>query len=238
MPWAILASLFAASATMAGIFAMRRREQWARANKAYFISFAAGVLIAASLLHLIPESFALTGRAASGLFAGFFLLHILDRFVATKVCDRPDGMARGLGLVPLVGIGFHSFLDGVAYSVGFSVAPMTGALMALGMVLHEFPEGVMTYALLLASGYGQRRALTLALIAAAISTPFGAILSYPFVGRLDPQTLGLLLAVSAGSLLYVGASHLLPQIAEARDRFIWLALAGGIAVAAAIAVVG
>ena len=238
MPSAILASVVAALVTMAGVFAMRSREHWARANKTYFISFAAGVLIAASLLHLIPESFALTRRAAPGLFAGFFLLHFLDRFITTKVCDRPEEKARALGLVPLVGIGFHSFLDGIAYSVGFSVAPMTGLLMALGMVLHEFPEGVMTYSLLLAGGYGQRRAIVLTLIAAAFTTPLGTILSYPLVDQLEPQTLGLLLSVSAGALLYVGASHLLPQIAGARDRFTWLALAGGVAVAAAVTVAG
>jgi zinc and cadmium transporter len=234
--WLALAvSMTGALVTLAGVLAVRRREDWARRHKIWFVSFAAGVLIAVPLLHLVPESLAMARNASIGLFTGFILMHLLDRFVSAKVCDRPK---RALGLVPLIGIGFHSLLDGVIYSVGFSVGAVTGLLMALGMVLHEFPEGLVTYTLLLCSGYSARRALLLTFIAASISTPLGTLLSYPFVDRLGSQTLGMLLAASAGALLYVGASHLLPQTASDRSSLPSLALLGGMAVAAIIGLIG
>jgi hypothetical protein len=40
-----------------------------------------------------------------------------------------------------VGIGFHSFIDGVIYSIAFTVSIYTGFLATMGMVLLEFPEG-------------------------------------------------------------------------------------------------
>ncbi len=99
------------------------------------------------------------------------------------------------------------------------------------MVGHEFPEGIMTYLLLVRAGQSPSRALMLAWSAAAITTPLGTLLSYPLVDGIDPPTLGILLALSAGALLYVGATHLLPQAEHERRRFSVLALAAGVGVA-------
>jgi zinc transporter ZupT len=41
-------------------------------------------------------------------------------------------------------VGFHSFIDGVIYSIAFTVSIFTGVLATMGMVLHEFPEGIIT----------------------------------------------------------------------------------------------
>ena len=237
--WLALAvSTAGALVTLIGVLAVRCWEAWAREHKIWFVSFAAGVLIAVPLLHLVPESLAMARNAPAGLFAGFVLMHLLDRFVSSKVCGRPEEAQRALALMPLVGIGLHSLLDGIVYSVGFSVGPVTGLLMAIGMVLHEFPEGLVTYTLLLCSGYPAGRALLLTFIAASISTPLGTLVSYPFIDRLEPPTLGVLLAASAGALLYVGASHLLPQTASDRGILPSMALFGGMAVAAMIGLFG
>ncbi len=134
-------------------------------------------------------------------------------------------------LVPLIGIGLHSFVDGVVYSVTFHVNLFTGGLTALGMVGHEFPEGIMTYLLLVRAGQTPSRASMLAWSAAAITTPLGTLLSCPLVDKINPPTLGVLLALSAGALLYVGATHLLPQAEHERRRFSVLALAAGVGVA-------
>ncbi len=102
------------------------------------------------------------------------------------------------------------------------------------MVLHEFPEGVVTYTLLSRSGFPERRSFLLAFLAAALTTPLGTLVSYPFVSRIDPSVLGLLLALSAGALIYVGATHLLPQAEREPRRFSLAALAAGILVAVGI----
>jgi zinc and cadmium transporter len=230
----LAASLIAGAVTTAGIWTIRRFEAWARQNTTYFACFAAGVLIAVSFLHIVPKSFAMSPRAPSWLFAGYLLMHLFNRFITAHVCDKPATADYALGLVPLLGIGFHSFLDGVVYSISFSVSTLTGSLVALGMVLHEFPEGIVTYTLLIRGGFSERRAFALAFVAAALTTPLGTLVSYPFVNRIDPPLLGLLLAFSAGALIYVGATHLLPQAERERRRFSLVALGAGILVAAGI----
>ena len=67
----------------------------------------------------------------------------------------------------MLGIGIHSFIDGFVYSITFTVSIFTGVLAATGMVLHEFPEGIITYLLLLRGGFSEKTALLLAFFAAA-----------------------------------------------------------------------
>jgi zinc transporter ZupT len=96
-------------------------------------------------------------QAPAYLCAGYLLMYLINRFLTVYVCDKPETAEYALGLVPLLGIGFHSFLDGIVYSISFSVNMFTRALVALGMVLHEFPEGIVTYALLVKGGFTERR---------------------------------------------------------------------------------
>jgi zinc transporter ZupT len=106
--------------------------------------------------------------------------------------------------------------------------------VALGMVLHEFPEGIVTYTLLVRSGFTERRSFLLAFLAAAATTPIGTLVSFPFISRIDEPLLGALLALSAGALIYVGATHLLPRAEREPRRFSLVALAAGILVALGI----
>lgn len=232
------ATLAAAAVTALGIYVIRRFERWALANGTYFVCFAAGVLIGASFLHIIPRSFSLNAAAPAFLLAGFVALHVFDRFLTVFVCRKDPSRAAAVGMVPLIGIGFHSLLDGAIYSVTFSVSIFTGVLAGIGMVLHEFPEGVITYVLLMRSGFSKRASFQWALLAAAFSTPVGMLVSYPFISRLGDQLLGALLASSAGALVYVGASHLLPRAEEEPRPRSLLAFGGGIAIAVTIVLSG
>jgi ZIP family zinc transporter/zinc and cadmium transporter len=228
------ASALAALVTAIGIWVIRRYEAWGRRYSIYFVCFAAGVLISVSFLHIIPKSFEMNAHAPAYLLGGYVLLHLFNRFITAFVCERRPDAQYGIGLVPMLGIGFHSFIDGVVYSITFTVSIFTGALAATGMVLHEFPEGIITYLLLLRGGFSEKTSMILALLAASITTPLGMLVSYPYISRIDPPLLGSLLALSSGALVYVGATHLLPQAEkEPREYSLW-ALGAGILVAVVI----
>jgi len=228
-------SLIAALVTWSGIWTIRRYSEWGSRNTAYFMCFAAGVLISASFLHMVPRAFGMNPDAPAWLLGGFFGLHLFNRFLTAFVCEKnPDKPDYAIGVVPMLGIGFHSFIDGFIYSIAFTVSILTGYLATLGMVLHEFPEGIVTYLLLLRGGFPERRAMLLAFAFAAATTPLGMLVSYPLISAIDPETLGALLALSAGALIYVGATHLLPRAEQERRKYSLVALAGGVFVAAII----
>lgn len=234
--WTALAtSALAALVTTLGICTIRRFSDWGHRNSTYFMCFAAGVLISASFLHIIPKTFTMNPQAPIWLLVGFMGLHLFNRFVTAFVCERDPGRKEyAIGIVPMVGIGFHSFIDGFIYSIAFTVSLLTGYLATVGMVLHEFPEGIITYLLLVRGGLGERQAMWLAFIAAAATTPLGMLVSWPLISAIDRGTLGALLALSAGALVYVGATHLLPRAEQEQKRFSLVALAGGVMVAVII----
>lgn len=131
----------------------------------------------------------------------------------------------------MMGIGFHSFIDGFIYSIAFTVSIFTGFLATAGMVLHEFPEGIITYLLLIRGGFSERKAMILSLFAAALTTPIGMLVSYPLISDISKPMLGSLLSASAGALLYVGATHLLPKAEQEHKKYSFVALGGGVLVA-------
>jgi zinc and cadmium transporter len=235
---ALAASGMAAAVTSVGIYSIRHFKNWAQANSTYFVCFAAGVLLAASFLHIVPKAFAMNVQAPVYLLAGYLSLHLFNRFLTAYVCEKDPDAHFAIGLVPMLGIGLHSFIDGFIYSITYTVSVFTGVLATTGMVLHEFPEGIITYLLLLRSGFSERTALGLAFLAAAISTPLGMLVSYPFISRIDRPMLGALLSLSAGALIYVGATHLLPQAEEEPKKYSLVALAGGVMVGVFIVLSG
>ena len=233
--WTALgASSLAALVTTIGIFVIRHFERWGRENSTYFICFAAGVLISVSFLHIIPTAFSMNTNAPIYLFAGYISLTIFNRFINAFVCDKNADEQYAIGLVPMLGIGFHSFIDGFIYAITFTVSIFTGLLAATGMVLHEFPEGIITYLLLVRGGFSEKMSFLLAFLAAALTTPLGMLVSYPCISKIDQPLLGALLAFSAGALVYVGATHLLPQAEAEHKKYSLFALGAGFLVALVI----
>ena len=232
----ISASFLACVVTTIGIYVISKYERWAREHSTYFMCFAAGVLISVSFMHIIPKAFGMNGAAPMFLLAGFLAIHLSNRLLNLYLCNDYERAGYAVGIIPMIGIGLHSFIDGVIYSVAFNVSIFTGVLAAIGMILHEFPEGVVTFVLLERGGFSRKKAVVYAFLAAALSTPLGTLVSYPFIKSIAPPTLGILLAISAGALVYVGASHLLPAVERENKRYSILALAAGVLVAAIIVV--
>jgi zinc transporter ZupT len=230
----ILASCLACVVTTIGIYVISKYERWSREHSVYFMSFAAGVLISVSFMHIVPKSIQMNDAAPVFLLVGFLGIHLSNRLLDLYICHRYRSANYAVGIIPMFGIGFHSFIDGVIYSVTFNVSILTGVLAATGMVLHEFPEGIVTFVLLERGGFGRKRSALYAFLAAAVSTPLGTLVSYPFINTIERPTLGMLLAISAGALIYVGASHLLPAVEKEHRRYSILALAAGVLVAVLI----
>lgn len=232
----LLASTLACCVTTIGIYTIARYEKWGNQNVVYFMSFAAGVLISVSFIHIIPKSFGMTDAAPICLLVGFMGLYVFNRFVNVMVCQERECTDLSIGIVPMLGIGLHSFIDGIIYSVTFNVSIFTGLLAAVGMLLHEFPEGVVTFLLLERAGFSRRRSAVYAFLAAALSTPLGTLISFPFISKIDHSTLGILLAISAGALVYVGASHLLPAVEKEHRKYTLISLGAGIFIALLIVI--
>jgi len=223
-------AIFAVSATVvnaAGILTIFRYREWAVKAKTYFMCFAAGVLLSSSLILALPQA------VKNNSYAGFIaLIGFLFMFFSNKTIGRyTKQKTLAFGITAVEGIGIHSFVDGIIYTVTFQASVLIGFLAGTGLVVHEFAEGVITYLMLIKGGVKEKTAGWYAFLIAGLTTPIGAFIAYPFVSQLRKSDTGLMLGFVAGVLLYVSASHLLPEAREHEKKHSILAFLAGVALA-------
>src|SRR3990172_10476657 len=102
----LLASVLACLVTTIGIFTIGKYEKWGNQNVVYFMSFAAGVLISVSFIHIIPKSFGMNEKAPIYLLVGFMGLYVINRFLNILVCHDREYASLSTGIIPIIGIGF------------------------------------------------------------------------------------------------------------------------------------
>jgi zinc and cadmium transporter len=201
-----------------GIGAMSMFSGWAQRNSAYCSAFAVGLLSVGVLFHLIPEALSLSALALSWVAAGFMFMVLVGISVQAAVNQRAEGAALTFGYASIIALAAHSFLDGAIYAASFQEQPFTGWLATSGLLFHEFPEGVIAYALLAQAGIGRTRAMIFAFIAAAVTTIVGTLLANMIVNVSNGLPIAAMLGAAAGALIYVLIVHLGPHAAKTPNR--------------------
>ncbi len=107
--------------------------------------FAAGVLVSTPLLLALPNAFKQTSYAGFMALLGFLFMYFSNRIIKNRTNQEP----LAFGITAVEGIGIHSLVDGIVYAVTFSVSILSGVLAGIGLVIHEFAEGVITFSVLL-----------------------------------------------------------------------------------------
>lgn len=226
--------LVAAFVTSIGLIAVAQRATWTERNSNLFGLAAGGMLVTLTILHIAPVAFARTPSAPVWLLSGFLGGLLLNHL--TRALPRTSGPGERPvdALTPILAIAIHSFIDGIIYAVTFAASFASGVYAALALILHEFPEGVIAFAILRKSGVGNRAAFAWAFLAAAATTPLGVIVSSPVMYTLGDDRIGQLYALSAGLLLYVATGPLLAPARDERPVRGLGAIATGVGVAVAL----
>ncbi|MEM9618889.1 MAG: ZIP family metal transporter [Pseudomonadota bacterium] len=230
---ALLASLGAAIVATVGIITGALNAAWADRQRNTVIAFASGILIGTAVMHLIPEALMIADYGALLVLLGYFLLYSFDEVVNAATQNNKKKSEVFLA-APLIGISIHSFVDGLEYPVLFAHDLFTGLLTASGLIIHEFAEGVIVFALMKTAGVRSFTAAASALVLAAMTTPFGALTALTFTRDMDEHALGSLMAITAGALLFVGATHLPRQVDPERRGGKILIFLLGLAIAGAL----
>ena len=210
----VIYSMIAGISTQVGIVLVTLKEEWVLKRSHHVNSFAAGLILGITFFHLLPESLELHDSALFFVLSGFLLFYLLENVMVfhsgSEIHFKDAGNPRHTkGYVMFAGLFFHSLLDGIIIGVGFEIDKTIGFLTAMGVILHELPEGVTTFSILV-STIKKKTAMILS-TAVALATPVGALISLLFVGSLSESIIGMLLAMAGGSFLYVGASDLIPE---------------------------
>ena len=226
--------LIAAFVTSVGLIVVAQRGLWSERHASLFALAAGGMLLTLTLTHIAPEAIERSPAAWQLIFGGYLAGLVLNFIIGAIFGDEEAGMSRAGAATPVIAIAIHSFLDGIIYSVTFAASFEAGALAALSLILHEFPEGVIAFTILRRYGFSSRQSLVLAFLAAAATTPAGVIASGPFVYSLGSEMIGNLFAISAGLLLFVATGPLMSPLKSQPPIRSLLALGTGIGIALAL----
>jgi zinc and cadmium transporter len=187
------------------------------------IPFAAGVMLAVSLLDVLPEAIegsdahfvlkvVLIVMVIAFFFEQFFLhIHHHDEHQRTTIKSS----------MPLVVAGdtIHNFIDGMAIAAAYLVEPTLGLLVALATFLHELPHEMGDFGLMLSAGWSKTKVIVVNLVS-SLATYLGAFFVILFSESLA-LNLGLLLGIAGGLFLYIAASDLLPEVHDEHRDSPW-----------------
>lgn len=207
---------------LAGLAGGVLSERWLQRRLPALVAFAAGTLLSAVFLEVLPEAVEAKGDAAfAWAFASFVVLTLMEWALGHHHHDAASaaGHAHGQHAHPvspslptalLVSDALHNTGDGAAVAAAFLVSPEAGFATAFAVIVHELPQEVGDYAILRAAGWPRLRAL-LALAGVQLTAAVGA--AGVLLGtRYLPSLQGTVLAIAGGSFLYIGAVDLLPEL--------------------------
>lgn len=179
------------------------------------LAFSAGVMLSIIFLELLHESMEYSGYATAlaGLFLGLALFFILDRYLPHHHPVSPEENHQGTylkkGVLLALGIGLHNFPEGLAIGAGFSGSTELGLTLTILIALHNIPEGMAVAAPLKYGGYTFRKVLAITALSGA---PMGAgALIGALIGAISPVVLGISLGFAAGAMLYIVCDELIPD---------------------------
>lgn len=209
----------AALGSVAGLFGgilMLSNAALRKTLSLHAIPFAAGVMLAVSLLDILPE-------AIEHSEAGFILRVVLivmvvafffEQFFLHLHHHEEHERTTLRASMPLIVAGdtIHNFIDGVAIAAAYLVDPALGFLVALATLMHELPHEMGDFGLMIAAGWKKSKVVLTNLLS-SLSTFAGAGLVLVFGEIFEPH-MGLILGIAGGLFLYIAASDLLPEVHE------------------------
>lgn len=185
----------------------------------YAVPFAAGALLAAAFIDLLPEAAEIdeAGYVFRWTLFGIVLFFVLERGLRWFHHHHSHGAEDGNANRSLIVIGdlIHNLLDGLAIGAAFLVSPATGIIATFAVAAHEIPQEIGDFALLLSKGVSKKNVLTINVLSALI-TVVGAAGTY-MLGNTVGLPTAVLLAVTGGFFIYIATSDIIPSIHAQTD---------------------
>jgi len=188
----------------------------------FLMGFAAGVMLIVAFLNLFSEAMnLLTPLEATVAFtAGTILMMAVDLTLPHIEAGEWEGgyINPGLfksGTVIAIGMSLHNFPEGIVVSAGYSHMPRLGLYIALMICLHNIPEGIATAGPLSMAGTEKRKALLMT-FASGMTEPLGALLGSTILASFGggEKIIGIGMGLAAGVMTYITVDELIPVAHE------------------------
>jgi len=200
--------------SLVGAFFISIDEKRLRKMLLFLVSFAAGALLGDAFLHLLPESVeqGLQPEVSLFILSGILSFFILEKIISWRHCHIPtsDEHPHPVGFMNLVGDGFHNLMDGMIIAGSFLVNLPLGISTTLAVLLHEIPQEIGDFGILVHAGYSIRKALIFNFLS-AISAVVGAVFTLA-IGLKTENVSAFLVPFTIGGFIYIATADLIPEL--------------------------
>ena len=207
----VLSTFLVSFISFIGIITLFIKEKLLNKILLFLVSLSAGALMGGAFLHLIPESLGKFTESILFIYVlvGFTLLFFIERILHWRHCHKENCPIHTFAYTNLIGDGVHNFIDGLIIAASFLVNIHLGIVTTLAVALHEIPQELGDFGILIYAGFSKSRALFLNFIV-AITAILGGIMGY-FISSAEIST-NFLLPLAAGGFIYIATSDLIPEI--------------------------
>ncbi|MEX0651974.1 MAG: ZIP family metal transporter [Candidatus Paceibacterota bacterium] len=209
---AIGASIVVAAVSLIGVLFFGN-STYLKGTQKYIAPIAVGVFLSLVLFELIPETLELSPTyGAIAVALGFIAFYVLSALLHKKYhnLEEEDCDRKGAAMLLLIGDAVHNIADGVILGGAFLIDPTIGFVTAIGLALHEIPQEIIEFGVLIRAGHSKVKAALLNLLSAS-SIILGTVLIM-IIAEHAEEYVWILTGVAAGNLLFLAASDLLPRI--------------------------
>lgn len=215
----IVSTVLVAIVSLVGVVLFSFSPERLRKSIFILVALSAGTMFGNALFHLIPEMIELSEEGPFSLFGSllifafaFIVSFQFEQWFFWHHCHNTQHVQQKhpFGHLTLVSDALHNFIDGIIIASTFSISPTVGVITVIAVVLHEAPQELGDYAVLLHAGWERKKAL-FANFFAASSVIVGGVAGF-YLSQITDIAVAILIPFAAGSFLYIATSDLIPEL--------------------------
>ena len=207
--------------SLIGVLTLAVKKNFINNILLYLVAFSVGALLGDSLIHLLPEAFSENGESlflSLAIFSGMLSFFLLEKILRWRHChdlsckDHPNH----IGTINLVGDALHNLIDGLLIGASFLVSVPLGIATTLAVILHEIPQELGDFGVLIHSGFTVKKAVLYNFISAST-----AIISAMVAVWIGTSIIGFerfMIPFTIGSFVYIALSDLIPELHQEVGR--------------------
>lgn len=180
----------------------------------FIIEFSSGLMTAVVCFELLPEAFGFGGiyLTLAGVIAGILTIIIVEEFINSSSYIKKSYKNSSLlktGILTAIGLALHNFPEGIAVGSGFGASMELGIAITFVILVHDIPEGIAMALPMKLGGLSKFKAFFYTALT-GVPMGLGAFIG-AFLGGISKDLIGACLGFAGGCMIYIVLGELIPQ---------------------------
>ncbi len=209
--------------SLIGAFTLSMKEATLRKYIFVLVSLAVGALLGDAFIHLIPEAFEAGANpmyVSLAIIGGIVFFFVIEKFLHWHhhaAGEHDHETIHPTGKMILISDGVHNLIDGIIIGASFLVSTEVGIATTVAVILHEIPQEIGDFGVLLNAGFSRAKALWYNFLS-ALASVVGALIAL-LIGNASEFATMWVVPAAAGGFIYIALSDLIPELHKTKKPY-------------------